>query len=552
MFTKSLILIYLVTVFYAFATAFSCKHTIHMFQLNYYRYDEQFRWFFKNRMQYIGQAMISVLMLIVDLIYFSHVEEMTDPIPWEPPVSSPWIIVKSCILVFMFFLACLVSKPRKAKKPLVQTARVKRLEVTIGILMTAAFVIPFIRYYVMPTANGTPLHESKIYFVLILVYALAPMLVMLANLINKPIEYAIARYYINDAKKILKQMSDLKIIGITGSYGKTSVKYYLTTLLRAKYDVLMTPESYNTPMGIVKTIRTEMKATNEFFVCEMGAKWVGDIKEICDIVHPDHGIITSIGPQHLESMGTLENIMKTKFELADSLPQDGILFLNGEDINIKAHGTNRDAITYGIDDDSKYIATDISLSSRGTTFTVVAPNGERQEYTTKLIGRHNVLNIVGAIAVCHTFGISLAELKGQVRKLECVPHRLELSEKNGATIIDDAYNSNPTGTKMALDALSLFDGYKILVTPGMVELGDKQDELNKEFGKNAAAVADYVVLVGYKQAVPIKAGLIEAGYNERKIFVASNINEALTRVYAMGSEGKKKVILLENDLPDNY
>ena len=154
--------------------------------------------------------------------------------------------------------------------------------------------------------------------------------------------------------------------------------------------------------------------------------------------------------------------------------------------------------------------------------------------------------------ICHKMGISLSALKGQVRKLEGVPHRLELSERNGVTIIDDAYNSNPSGTKAALEALSLFDGYKILVTPGMVELGEKQEELNREFGRNAASVCDYVVLVGQKQAVPIKAGLLDEKYDENKIFVAYNINEALTYVYALSSGGKKKVILLENDLPDNY
>ena len=149
-------------------------------------------------------------------------------------------------------------------------------------------------------------------------------------------------------------------------------------------------------------------------------------------------------------------------------------------------------------------------------------------------------------------GIALKELRAAVRKLEGVPHRLQLSDKGNVTIIDDAYNSNPSGTKAALEALSLFDGYKILVTPGMVELGEKQDELNREFGSNAAAVCDYVVLVGEKQAVPIKAGLLDKGYSEEKIFVAKNINEALTHVYAISSEGKKKIILLENDLPDNY
>ena len=120
------------------------------------------------------------------------------------------------------------------------------------------------------------------------------------------------------------------------------------------------------------------------------------------------------------------------------------------------------------------------------------------------------------------------------------------------TIIDDAYNSNPSGTKAALEALSLFEGYKILVTPGMVELGSKQDELNREFGSRAAGVCDYVVLVGEKQAVPIKAGLLDKNYDESKIYVASDINEALSHVYALNSMGKKKIVLLENDLPDNY
>ena len=133
-----------------------------------------------------------------------------------------------------------------------------------------------------------------------------------------------------------------------------------------------------------------------------------------------------------------------------------------------------------------------------------------------------------------------------------MPHRLELSEKNGATIIDDAYNSNPSGTKAALETFALFDGYRILVTPGMVELGEQQETLNREFGANAAAVCDFVALVGQRQAVPIKAGLLDAGFDEAKIFVADSIEEALTRVYALNTGDKKKVILLENDLPDNY
>lgn len=349
---------------------------------------------------------------------------------------------------------------------------------------------------------------------------------------------------------MLAACPNLTVIGVTGSYGKTSVKFYLNTLLKAKYNVLMTPESYNTPMGVVKTVRGSLRATHEIFICEMGAKYVGDIKELCDIVHPKHGIITSIGPQHLESFKSLQNVIKTKFELADALPKDGMLFLNGDNEYIAERAPDG-AITYGLNSDSKYKAKLISVGDKGTTFEVTTPDGEKEEFTTKLIGTHNCLNILGAIAVSHELGISLAELRPQVRRLESVPHRLELSKRVGMTLIDDSYNSNPSGTKAALETLSFFEGEKILVTPGMVELGDKQEEYNCEFGRNAAAVCDYVALVGERQTKSIYKGLIEAGFDEPRIFVSPSLGDALAKVGAIRTD-KKKIVLLENDLPDNY
>ena len=507
-------------------TAMSAIDSMHFFQLNSYRFDTHTKWIKENTRKYLAHATISVLMLIALLFNMN-------------------IVIKSVVLCVLLLVAIPVSKPKKAKKPLVYTPRVKRMlftETLLYLIITVAVAVPSLKTS----------HETFSLMALALMFGFSPLLCLVANLINKPVELSINQYYTNDAKKMLRQCPDLKIIGITGSYGKTSVKYYLTTLLKGKYNVLMTPESYNTPMGVVKTIRGSLKATHEIFVCEMGAKWVGDIKELCDIVHPHHGVITSIGPQHLESFKTLDAVKNTKFELSDALPEGGMLFLNADDENIKDHGSNRPYISYSVEGEADYVAYDLSVSERGTTFTVRTPEGETAEFSTRLIGRHNVLNITGAIAISHKMGIALKDLRGQVRKLEGVPHRLQLSDKGNVTIIDDAYNSNPSGTKAALEALSLFDGYKILVTPGMVELGEKQDELNREFGRNAADVCDYVVLVGAKQAVPIKAGLLDKKYDESKIFVASTINEALTHVYALNSQGRKKIILLENDLPDNY
>lgn len=511
---------------FVIATAMSLIDSMHFFQLNSYRFDTHSKWIRENFNKYTVHGILSVLMLITVFLSIAP-------------------IYKAIALEVLFLISLPVVKPKKAKKPLVYTPRVKRMLVTAAI-----FVAAVVAAVSVPSFSHS--HESYALLCLVLIFALSPILVFIANLINKPMELSINNGYTKDAKRILSECPDLKIIGITGSYGKTSVKYYLTTLLKSKYNVLMTPESYNTPMGVVKTIRGSLKATHEIFVCEMGAKWVGDIKELCDIVHPHHGIITSIGPQHLESFKSLDAVKNTKFELSDSLPEGGILFLNGDDDNIKDHGSNRPYISYAIDSDADYKAYNISVSERGTSFSVMTRDGETADFSTRLIGRHNVLNIVGAIAVSHKMGIPLKELRASVRKLEGVPHRLQLSDKGNVAIIDDAYNSNPSGTKAALEALSLFDGYKILVTPGMVELGEKQDELNREFGSNAAKVCDYVVLVGAKQAVPIKAGLIDEGYDESKIYVAVNINEALTHVYALNSKGKKKIILLENDLPDNY
>ncbi len=521
----TLYLFFLCFTAFCFAYALALIDSLHFFQLNSYRFDTHVKWLRQNMNRFLPHNMLAVLLLIDTLISFR---------------IRAKLVIALCLLIVAVF----VEKPKQAKKPLVYTARVKRMLVTATVLSLAACGIPAAIY--LPQE-----HETVALFALAVLYAVAPYVILLVNLVNKPVELSINRYYTNDAKRILRACPDLKIIGITGSYGKTSVKYFLNTLLRARYNVLMTPESFNTPMGVVKTIRGSLKATHEFFICEMGAKWVGDIKELCNIVHPQHGVITSIGPQHLETFKSLDNVKKTKFELADSLPEDGMLFLNGDDENIRDHGCSRPHFTYSVGGNADYTASGLSASARGTTFTVTAPDGESETFSTRLLGRHNVLNITGAIAVSHAFGIPLHALKGQVRKLEGAPHRLELSEKNGATIIDDAYNANPSGTKAALEVLSLFDGYKGLVTPGMVELGEKQDELNKQFGRDAASVCDYAVLVGRRQAEPIEAGLLEAGFSHKKIFVADTIQQALTHVYAMSTE-KQKVILLENDLPDNY
>ncbi|MFP3089321.1 UDP-N-acetylmuramoyl-tripeptide--D-alanyl-D-alanine ligase [Treponema sp. TIM-1] len=432
-------------------------------------------------------------------------------------------------------------KPYKVKKPLVYTSRLKRMLVTNGILVVAGITLSCFRSF----AVGALLLAA--------IFFLSPVLVMLSNIINAPLERAINRWYIADARKILQKMPRLIVIGITGSYGKTSTKYFLYRLLSPKYNVLMTPESYNTPMGVVKTIRGQLKPIHEIFICEMGAKKTGEIKELCDIVHPKYGIISSIGPQHLETFKSLDNIIKTKFELARALGGGGVIFLNYENEYIRNTPCAQKKVSYGrtmVGCD--YLSRNIRVSGAGSAFDITLSDGGEYHFETKLIGLHQVENITGAIAAADYLGVKPEDLVVAVRRLQSVPHRLELLSRRGITIIDDSYNANVSGTKAALQVLGMFDAFKILVTPGMIELGDKEDEYNRQFGIEAAAVCDYVILAGARQARSILAGLKSVGYPEEKIYIAENLEEVFTKIDAIPAGRASKVVLLENDLPDNY
>lgn len=510
------------TLLFLVLSAFIILRYMHMFQLNSYKSDTQLKWLKKD---------VSVIFRRIYLL-------LTLPIVYILGVNG---LLAACLLLLV---AIIVDRPKKAKKPLVYTGRVARMLGSIAAVYVLFVLLCAVFYFVFKIYIPVSLYGPVVFFI-------SPFTVIFANWLNKAHEKSINDGFIRDAERIIKEMPELKVIGVTGSYGKTSVKFYLGKILSAKYNVLVTPESYNTTLGVVRTVRERLRPTHEIFVCEMGAKSLGEIKEICDIVHPQMGVITSIGPQHLETFLSIENVIETKFELEKALPQDGIIFLNTDNEYIAAQQVNAQSVTYGIDSAADYRARDIKVSEHGSEFTLTGRDGTDRKFTTKLIGRHNVLNIAAAIAVADTLGVSMDDIAMQVRRLESVPHRLQLIVNGNNIVIDDAYNSNPSGAKAALDVLKEFEGLKVLVTPGMIELGEKQYELNNEFGTQAAEVCDYAVLVGEKQTKPIYEGLISAGFAEGQIIVVPSIKEALTAVSNIKTY-QRKIVLLENDLPDNY
>ncbi len=511
------------------------KKSLHMAQQNLYNDDKRFlKWTMNDIKTLKIPFRCSLVVLITYLIL---------------------IILKldsKVITSVYFFLVCLIililkvkeNKTSDVKIAFKLTARVKRLIFTNVILfLILSFVLSFVKSI------------NVVYLFLFLYDLFINFIIMLSIIINKPVEKMVYLSYKNKAVKKLNDMRDLKVIGITGSYGKTSSKNILSDILNVKYNALPSPKNFNTPYGLIITVNNHLDKFDDILIAEMGAYKMGEIKELCDLVKPKYGILTKIGTAHIEIFGSQENIQKGKFELIESLPHDGIGVLNGDDKLQLDYKLKNDCKIIWIGIENKNVdvrALDIKTSSRGTTFNVkFKGDNKKYEFTTKLLGYNNVYNILASLALAKEFGLSIDQMKKAVSGVRSVEHRLELRKAGNITYIDDSYNSNPVGSKMALDVLKQMPGFKIVMTPGMVELGDKSYELNKAFGMHMKDSADKVILVGKKITKPILDGLNEVKYNDKNIYVVKSTKEAFSLVKSLVGN-KEAYVLIENDLPDIY
>ena len=447
-------------------------------------------------------------------------------------------IVSTVLLVITALMSWFIEKHTHYIKPLVYTARVKR-QIGFMVVLEVLCALVIFLYDLDPLAYGAG-------------WFLPWLLIWPMDGMTSPIEAGVRTWYLNDAKKILRSDPSLIRIGITGSFGKTTTKNIMQAMVSQQYNSLMTPASYNTPMGITRTIREMLKPIHQVFVCEMGADHVGDIRELMDFGHPSIGVVTSIGPQHLNTFGSQENITKEKMNVIEMLPPDGFGVMNYDNPLIRGwHLKNRVATaTYGIHYEKvDYRAVDITYTPTGSSFTVVHGK-EKIRLETKLLGELNILNILSAVAVARHLGISWQTITRAVSAMQQVEHRLELKKINGYRFIDDAFNANPTGSAMALEVLSMMPGTRYIVTPGMIDLGEKQEEVNHHFGTLMKGRVDEVILVGRIQTSPIYAGLQESGFDMEHVTVVDKVAEAFELVYSTAS--RQDTILLENDLPDAF
>ena len=520
--TFTLIEIILFIVIFASLSFVSCKHALHMFQQNRYELYRYSKWLFnKNNIRPYTSIIYIVLVLLINTFFKRYGTLL-------------------CLFVSVIYTIYLLEKEIKTKyiKDLVITSRVKRQIVVMSILL-----IIFI--YLL-------IHVFSVDIVGIICLFLPYLLIYLVALITWPVEYLVRKHYENQARDILANMDNLIKVGITGSYGKTSTKNIINDIINQNYFTLITPASYNTPMGITRTIREQLKPIHEVFICEMGADKVGDISYLMDFVKPKYGIVTSIGPQHLNTFHSIENIINEKMQEIELLPEDGTGFINLDNEYIRNYKikNNCEIISVGIDNkDADLVADNIKYSKDGTSFTLKY-NGKNYKLSTALLGKHNITNILIGIALALKLGIDIKQIVKNVGSIRQVEHRLQVKKINDITFIDDAFNSNPVGSKMALDVLEMMPGKRVIVTPGMIDLGEDQDRINKEFGKYMLGKTDYVLLVGHMQTRTIYDGLLESGFDMNNVLVLSNVKEAFDYIYKHFSS--RDTILLENDLPDAF
>jgi UDP-N-acetylmuramoyl-tripeptide--D-alanyl-D-alanine ligase len=518
------------------------KTLIHYFQLESYQFPGYFRTLRRNLLKSILPGFCMMILVIITMLL---------SVAASPTISWVHYVFDSIILILGGWLIGKAFSEKNAKKAFVLTPRVKRLYAVSLIVLTVILLLVSGR---IDPNGGLKTTGERIAIGFVMIFpALLPIWIALCGLIAWPIEKGISELYFRDAQRILKERKDLIRIGITGSWGKTSVKFILGTILEEKYHTLVTPASFNTPMGVTKVIRSKLEPGHRVFVAEMGARHVGDIKEMCRLVHPEIGVLVSVGPQHLDTFKTLDRVIQTKYELIDALPDDGKAFFSDDgDICRKLfEKTSREKMISGLDPDYDDVwAESIAYSPEGSTF-ILCTKDKQIPCRSQLLGELNIRNMLLCASVALQLGLTQEQIARGIEKIRPIEHRLQLiPNPGGMSVIDDAFNSNIRGAKQAFQVLKAFPEKRIIVTPGMVELGEKEYEMNREFGYAMADCCDAAILVGKKRSQSILEGLRDGKFAENNIYVVSSLDEATVLLKQIVRPGD--TVLFENDLPDNY
>jgi len=433
-------------------------------------------------------------------------------IPYVFYILVNYMLPQFSFVVVIVYLVLIYQWYRGLDKPLVWTGRVKRF---YAIMVLFAIFITFVFHH---------------FAVIIPIF--------LAYFISLFIEKMLFHGFKVKAEKKIEEMKDLSVIGITASYGKTSIKNYIAHLLKAKYRTYATPRSVNTLGGVMKDINDDLPADTEVYVVEMGARGEGDIKEITTFVNPHYVVVGKIGPAHIEYFKTMENIRNTKMEILQSnrLKKAWIheSAMVRPEKNIKVFGAGKMMDTKSALPAPDYLIKDVEATLDATSFTL---DGVR--YSASILGAFNAMNLAAAVLVAKELGVSDEEIQQGLSTLKAVDHRLQRIDAGGKVILDDSFNGNIDGMMASFDLVSTYAGRKVVITPGLVEV---DDALNVQVAKRANEVFDLVVLTG-----DLNYAIFKENIDPEKLVKLESKAEMETMLVEQTMPGD--LILFANDAP---
>lgn len=509
-------------------------YLLHMLQLEEYDTRRFVQWIPLHADRLAANPMLDFLGLLGVAVLFLRRE------------SAPLMAVVGTLSMAVGLVGLVWERRLRARSPvkkgLVMTPRARRLLACAAILTVGTCLALFAGQEKLGLALA------------LLMPAIAPLVLVVSRTIMEPLEASVRDWYVRDARKTLSRFSPT-VVGVTGSYGKTSTKFFAAHLLESRYRVLMTPESYNTAMGICRVIRGQLGPEHEVLVVELAENEKGGFEHLLSLVPCSMSIVTSVGLQHLEEFGSEAAIRRVMKEFVNIPASGSIVILNGDDPvlaeieTVPGKRLLRASAAGSLACDLH--AEGIVMSAEGLSFDIVTNHDERFGCHTTVLGRHNVENILLAVTVARELGVSWSAIQDGIATLQAPPHRLQaMAGSGGVRIIDDAFNSNPAGFAMAMNVLAAFPSRRVLVTPGLVSLGDAEDVENVRAGKRAAKAADVVILVGPKKTRSVREGLLSAGFPEASILSARSLEEVTGLMQSLLAPGD--TVMFENDLPDTY
>jgi len=447
-------------------------------------------------------------------------------------------IYKVSILISGLFLVMILELLRIAYKVFRKQLKYPKITGKSVLILLVAILIELVAWFVVKDVKIMFFFFSLRFLVLTLV-------VFLFYLPTKVIKNA---YLIMASKKMFLN-PQVKVIGITGSYGKTTVKNYLRQILSAKYNVVATPKNINTEIGVAKFISDTDFSKVDIFIVEMGAYRIGEIKTICDMVRPTIGILTAINEQHLSLFGNIKKTQQAKFELLESLPKEGLAITNSDNQYCREllPQLKCQVKTFGRLSQFKPSALVGEIGSNHKINFNLTWENKTIDLESSIIGEHNAMNIAPCATVASALGFSNQEIIDQVKLLEAPEGALHSFEYGESIIIDDSYNSNPDGFLAAINILKNYpaDYKKIVITRGMLELGEKSSELHQKIGAEIANFADELVIITKDSEEDLKKGAGE------KIKTISCFNADELLKYIQQFKTTKSIILLENRIPSS-